>query len=307
MENAQDAPLTGLGRSVARPTALKFFGKTAVNVNQESVEYEFFRRVVLPNGTLKTTLANRLDDLNQAVLPYIARIAERPVKILDVGISSGVSTLEWHDQLLAERIMCDFTGTDLTIYASLVSLARTLSVLIDGNRNILHMDVFGRGAPPIAEGLQGIFAGIVRMLFRGAMIVDSQLPPLQGRIRERASGRLLTCQPVTLLSRRLAHRESLCLLEEDLLAPEHAEFKGAFHVVRAANILNHAYFSDSALAQIIRKLRERLKPNGLLIVCRTDKLGGNHATVLESTADSTFRVLLRLGDGSEVEELLTAV
>jgi hypothetical protein len=57
MENAQEAPLTGLGQSVARPTALKFFGKTTVNVNQESVEYEFFRRVVFPNGTLKTTLA----------------------------------------------------------------------------------------------------------------------------------------------------------------------------------------------------------------------------------------------------------
>src|ERR1700739_2105034 len=134
MENAQRAPTMGLGRSVA--TTRQFFGKTAVNLDQESVEYEFFRRVVLPNGTFKTTLANRLNDLNQAVLPYIARIAERPVKILDVGISSGVSTLEWHDQLLAERITCDITGTDLTIYASLVSFARQLSVLIDGNRNI---------------------------------------------------------------------------------------------------------------------------------------------------------------------------
>ena len=164
MENAQGAPTTSFGRSVARPTTRKFFGKTAVNLDQESIEYEFFRRVVLPNGTFKTTLANRLDDLNQAVLPYIARIAERPVKVLDVGISSGVSTLEWHDQLLAERITCDITGTDLTIYASLVSLARQLSVLIDCNRNILHMDVFGRGAPPIAEGF-GNFAGMVRMLF----------------------------------------------------------------------------------------------------------------------------------------------
>ena len=307
MENAQGALTTSLGRSVARPTTRKFFGKTAVNLDQESIEYEFFRRVVLPNGTFKTTVANRLDDLNQAALPHIARIAERPIKVLDVGISSGVSTLEWHDQLIAERITCDITGTDLTIYASLVSLARQLSVLIDGNRNILHMDVFGRGAPPIAEGLPGIFAGMVRMLFRGAMMVDSQLPPLQGRIREAASGRLLTCEPVTLLSRRLAQRESLCLLEEDLLAPERPEFKGAFHVVRAANILIRAYFSDNALAQIIKKLRERLKPNGLLIVCRTDKFGANHATIFESTANSAFRVLLRLGDGCEVEGLLTGV
>jgi len=58
------------------------------------------------------------------------------------------------------------------------------------------------------------------------------------------------------------------------------------------------------LAQIIEKLRERLKPNGLLIVCRTDSVGVNHATVFESTRDSKFRVLLRLGGGSEVEGLM---
>ena len=69
--------------------------------------------------------------------------------------------------------------------------------------------------------------------------------------------------------------------------------------------LNRAYFSDSVLAQIIEKLRERLKPNGLLIVCRTDSVGVNHATVFESTADSKSRVLLRLGGGSEIEGLMT--
>jgi hypothetical protein len=44
-----------------------------------------------------------------------------------------------------------------------------------------------------------------------------------------------------------------------------------------------------------------------LIVCRTDKIGVNHATIFEFTAESKFRVLQRLGDGSEVEEVLTRV
>jgi hypothetical protein len=305
VENIQGIPTTGFHGSLARPITRTVFRKTAVSPHeQESLEYEFFVRVVLPNGTVKSTRANRLDDLNHAALPYIARIAEKPVKIMDVGVSSGVSTLEWHEHLSAERIACDITGTDLTIYASLVSLGPQLSVLIDASRNILHLDIFGRGAPPSAEGLQGMFAGIIRMLFRGALMVDSQLPPLQGRVREAANGRLLTCEPVTLLSKRFAQCESLRVIEEDLLAPERPEFKGAFHVVRAANVLNRAYFLDSVLAQIIEKLRERLKPNGLLIVCRTDSVGVNHATVFESTRDSKFRVLLRLGGGSEVEGLM---
>jgi hypothetical protein len=181
VENIRGIPTTGYDGSLARPSTRTVFRRTAVNSQeQESLEYEFFVRVVLPNGTVKSTRANRLDDLNHAALPYIARIAERPVKIMDVGVSSGVSTLEWHEHLSAEHIACDITGTDLTIYASLVSLGPQLAVLIDANRNILHLDLFGRGAPPSAEGLQGIFAGIVRLLFRGALMVDSQLPPLQG-------------------------------------------------------------------------------------------------------------------------------
>ena len=118
-------------------------------------------------------------------------------------------------------------------------------------------------------------------------------------------GRLLRCEPVTLLSRKLTHCESLHFVEEDLIAPERPDFKAAFHVVRAANVLNRAYFSDEALVQIIKKLSQRLKPNCMLIVCRTDKAGVNHATIFESTPEATLCVIFRLGDGSEIEQLVS--
>jgi chemotaxis methyl-accepting protein methylase len=294
--------------SMTRPSTRAVFQKTAASAHeQDALEYEFFIRVVLPNGTVKTTQPHRLDDLNRAVLPYIERLSDRPVKIMDVGVSSGVSTQEWFDQLSASNISCDITATDLTIYASLVSFAPQLSALIDGNRNILHLDVWGRGMPPSAKGLQGVCAATIRMLFRGAMMVDSNLPPLQGRIREAANGRLLRCEPVTLLSRKLTQLESLRVVEEDLIAPEHPDFKAAFHVVRAANVLNHAYFSDQTLVQIIKKLNQRLKPNCILILCRTDKAGVNHATIFESMADATLRVIFRLGGGSEIEQLVSGI
>ena len=174
--------------SETRPSTRAVFQETAASVHdQEALEYEFFIRVVLPNGTAKTTQPHRLDDLNRAVLPYIERLSDRPVKIMDVGVSSGVSTREWYDQLSASNISCDITATDLTIYASLVSFAPQLSALIDGNRNILHLDVWDRGTPPSAKGLRGVCAATIRMLFHGAMMVDSHLPPLQGRIREAAN------------------------------------------------------------------------------------------------------------------------
>jgi chemotaxis methyl-accepting protein methylase len=289
------------------PTTRQVLGNTLGTVNeQESREFEYFRRVMLPNGTKKSTESNRLNDLNQAVLPHIARFAESPVKIMDVGVSSGVSTLEWYEHLASQSIRCDITATDLIVYASLVSLGRNLEALIDRDRNILHFDVFGRGTPPVADGLRRFSAGFMRAVFQASMLLDSHLPPLRGHIREAAAGRLVRCEPVALLTSRLAQHESLRVIEDDLQGTARPEFNGAFHVVRAANILNLVYFSEPALVQMVRKLKERLKQNGLLIVCRTDN-HTNHATVFEATADSKLRVLSRLGSGSEIEELVTQI
>lgn len=308
IETVSPPPSTETSHWNPRPTTREVFASTPVPPasGQEFLEREFFERVQLPNGTIKTTNARRMDDLNAAVLPYMTQIADRPLRVMDVSISSGVSTLEWHDFLAANGIACDLIGTDLTVYTSLVSLTSRLAVLIDRHRNILHVDAFGRGAPPRANGVQGIAAGMLRLLFGAAMLVDRRLPPLHGQVRQSAKGHLLKCEPVTLLTRGMSERETLHIAEEDLLAPEQPEFKEAFHVVRAANILNRAYFSTQVLVQIAKKLKARLKPNGLLIVCRTDHEGVNNATLFQSCAQG-LRVLHRLGVGSEIEELLVGL
>jgi hypothetical protein len=300
-------PETDRGTATTRPTTKQVFGtRVASAAGQDFLERKFFDRVVLPNGTFKTTNAHRMDDLNQAVLPFLPRIPGRPLKIMDVSISSGVSTLEWHDFLAANGIPSDMVGTDLTVYTSLVSLGSQLAALIDRDRNILHLDAFGRGAPPRGEGLAGFAAGMIRMLFEAAMAMERDLPPLRGRVRETAEGRMLKCEPVTLLTRGFSERETLHVFEEDLLGEERTEFKGAFHVLRAANILNHSYFSDDALGRIAKKLTARLKPRGVLIVCRTSDEGQNNATIFESIPGSKLRVLSRMGTGSEIEDLLTS-
>jgi chemotaxis methyl-accepting protein methylase len=96
-------------------------------------------------------------------------------------------------------------------------------------------------------------------------------------------------------------------MEDDLLAIDRAEFKKAFHVVRAANILNRAYFPEQVLTEIITKLKGRLKENGLLVVCRTADDGTNNATIFRLTAESKLQVMKRLGSGSEIEEIASGV
>jgi hypothetical protein len=289
----------------ARPTTRQVFGaRFSSSAVQELLEREFFERVALPNGTFKTTKARRLDDLNHTVLSHLPQVSGRALKIMEVSISSGISTLEWHDFLSENRIRFEMVGTDLTVYTSLVSLAPQLEALIDRSRNILHLDAFGCGLHPRGDGLVGFAAGMIRMLFEAAMTIDKNLPALQGRVRESALGHLLKCEPVTLLTRGFFERESLQVFEDDLLGDERPEFKNAFHVVRAANILDRAYFSDQALTRIAAKLKVRLKPNGLLIVCRSMDNSKNNATIFEAPAGAGLRVLSRLGTGSEIEDLL---
>jgi hypothetical protein len=289
----------------SRPTTRQVFGTHVwPPADQEYLERRFFDRVVLPNGTLKTTNARRLDDLNQAVLPHLPRIPGRALKVMDVSISSGVSTLEWHDYFSENGIRIEMVGTDLTVYTSLISFGPQLAALIDRNRNILHLDILGRGLPPSSRGLSNLAAGMIRTFFRAAMMIDAKLPPLQGRVREAAQGRVLKCEPVTLLSRGVSERETLQVFEDDLLGDERPDFQNAFHVLRAANILNFAYFPKEVLARIARKLKMRLKPNGVLIVCRTTQEGKNNGTIFEAPAGAGLKVLARLGEGSEIEDLL---
>lgn len=297
-----------LGRPARpRPITRDVFGTFQTPVSQqEQLETEFFKRVVLPNGTFKTTNPHRLDDLNLAVFPFLARIAERPVKILDVAISSGVSTIEWYDQLTDARIPCEFTGTDLIVNAWLMSLTRHLGVLVDRDRNFLHLDAFGHGAPPTASGARGIFACILRGVFRAAIQIDKTLPHVRCNADEPPRGWLLTCEPVKLLTRKLAERDCVRIIEEDLLTPETPENRRAFHVVRAANVLNRAYFPEATLLQMANKLRARLKPRGLLIVSRTTSDAANHATICELVDEGRLRVVHLLGGGSEIEDLLAA-
>jgi hypothetical protein len=295
------------GRLVAveRPTTHQVFRENATGQQQDLLEREFFGRVVLPNGTVKSTNANRMNDLNAAALPYVQRLVERPVQIMDVGISSGVSTVEWYEQLRGAGIVCEMLATDLTIYASLLSLGSSFGAVIDRHRNILHLDILGRGAPPSATGVQGIFAAAVRLAFRAAMAVDRSLPPLRGQTQEAATGMLLKCEPISLLTKKMKQQNALRVIEDDLVAGDRPEFKHAFHVIRAANILNRAYFADATLVQMLNKLGNRLKPNGVLIVCRTNDEGVNHGTIFRQVEGGKFQVLSRIGSGSEIEDLLT--
>jgi methylase of polypeptide subunit release factors len=96
---------------------------------------------------------------------------------------------------------------------------------------------------------------------------------------------------------------AFAFIEDDLLNGN--DLKQSFHVIRAANILNLHCFPESVLRRMISNLKERLSDNGLLIVCRTKADRSNHGTIFQLRGGS-ISALAKIGEGSEVEHLITA-
>jgi hypothetical protein len=257
--------------SHSRPTASEFIS----SIYDPQLEREFFARVMLPNGTAKFTSEHRLDDLNHLSLPMIKALPFKPLRIMDVAASSGVSSAEWHDQLLSAGLDFTLCATDL-VTTALHAKALGAECLFDGQMKPIHVSAFGRGMPPKAPMPIGIVP----------MAVSTCLKLVRNR-------------PVSLMSKRFQESPRLRIEQDDI---QKRSCLTGFHVLRAANILHRKYFTERQLIDIIQKLKSRLAEGGLFIVCRT--LDGCSHGVMCSFNSGTLLVVARIGNGHEVEPLL---
>jgi hypothetical protein len=286
-----------------------FFASGTPVEEQYALERQFFDRVALTNGTQKTTYSNRFDDVNEAFLPHFVKMADRPIRIMDVGASSGLSTLEWYAQLARSGIDCEIIGSDLTIYVTLATFRFTAKVaaLLDRNGDIIHFDLFNVGwmRQPYRKLLRPntLRTLAVRALFRAARMFDGKPSPDTEKTLS-SKGWLLEYQSIALLSRGLIQNDKVRMIEDDLLAENNIELCRAFNVIRAANILHAVYFSVDLIERMLATLKRRLRDGGLLIIVRTDANKRNHASIFRLTGDQ-FLVIDRFGNGCEIEHIIS--
>ena len=254
-----------------KPTATEFL----TSPYDPQLEKDFFSRVMLPNGTIKTTSEHRLDDLNELALPHIKALPFSPLRICDVAASSGVSSAEWYDQLLSSGLDFQMYATDLTTTA--IHLKNGWAEgLFDEHMRPLHLSAFGRGMPPKADFPRGLVTAAISAY-------------LKLTVRQRST--------VSLMSKRLS--PSVQVECDDITQPS---ILYGFHVLRAANILHYEYFSKEQLASIIANLKCRLVEGGLFIACRTMKDGSNHGAIFRHEA-MRLSLIAMIGSGLEIENL----
>jgi hypothetical protein len=266
---------------VMRSLVRDVFGDGAAS--SADAEFELFTRIRLPSGVHKTTELRRLDDVNERVLRFLP--SDRPLELMDVAVSTAITTVEWSEQLTAAGIDHHLLAGDSHIDAAWLSLP-FCDLLLDRDRNrLLLAVVLGRSIDVLGSSWRSALA----------------LPVLKTAVRVSKVMRV-PMRHIELVSPRVRGCPAIDIVEDDIFVAR-PELRGRFHVVRAANILNRGYFDDARLRAAVAGLRERLRPGGLLIVCRTLEDGSNHGSFFKADGDG-WTVIDRIGDGSEIERLI---
>jgi hypothetical protein len=275
-------------------TAAAFFSRPADRIVPED-EAAFFSSLRPTYATPKQTNDDRLADVNRRLIELL-RGRGGPLKtVLDVGISSGITTVELHSALRTAGFHARTTGTDLVLDGHIVSPFPGCHVLLDGRGEPLQFDVLG----------MAINAWRRRLDYLDGMLVVRKLlhRHFGGRAKIMlAEGR--ASRHVRLVSPRALRHPDVRIVEDDA-SKSNPGFLRAFDLIRAANILNPRYFDEGRLRAVAANLKSYLAgPGSWLLVVRTFDRGRNRGTLFELTREGHLEPIERFGGGSEIEALV---
>ncbi len=274
-------------------SARKFY---SANFNEADLAAEsaFFSRLKMRNGTFKLTQVSRFRELEVAFRSIIMDRAHSLHQVLDVGVSTGLTTVELAHFLKDCGATVQITATDLFVQAHIVELFPEVTVFCDPEGWPLQYELFGVPIRPWIRRLDYATLAFIPLLLARTMLQ----PRLCSRIRAGRSDK------VQMITRSLPEHCEIDFIEDDIMSrSEH--LRGRFDLVRAANILNTNYFSVDQLKTAIANVHSYLRgPGAMVMVTRTSRTQENNGTLFELKDDGSFAVLGRVRGGSEIESLL---
>lgn len=277
--------------------AAKSFFESPTTELTPQMEQEFFASLMTRNKTYKTTFHQRFADANPLLLRQLKRDGLQTPTILDVGVSSGVSTVELHDDLRAGGFDPRIVATDVLVDASLVCVLPGCYALVDPAGFPLRFDLpFGTMKPWVVRSdyRSGFF--VLRKIINVAMTSISK------RILRNPDNARIS--RVKLVSPRLLAHSSISVCNDDI-SRYNDTFANRFDFVRVANVLNRGYFSQDMLTAMLANIGRYLRgPRATLFVVRTHEDTHNHGTLFRMGDDHHFEVAWRVGNGSEIEDVV---
>ncbi len=258
------------------------------------LEREFYRSIKTSNGTKKSTALRRLDAMNDLFFVTLERCQLVPRIAMDIGISSGVTTLEWLREFDKRGLPVTMIATDLVMSVDLYAIGRHMRVLTERNGHLLQIELFGNGICTHMRRRDYVTGGVV---WRKALChVARSL--LKKAVHQRT---------YQLVSPAVRDQARIRLFDDDILAPNPPEFARCADVVRVGNLVQPIYFSEDQIRRAAENIGERCRGEGsIVVVCRNTREGLD-GSILRMTRTRQFSVEARLGHGSEVERYFTRV
>lgn len=261
------------------------------------MEEDFFSSLMTRNKTYKTTFHNRLSDINPTLREYLLRHGPSAPRIMDVGVSSGISTVELYDDLRQGGLEVEILASDILVDASLVRVFPGCHVLVDPDGFPLRLDLpFVSMKPWVTRG--DYFNG----MFLVRKFVNALFTHRAHRVMHKSDDRRIS--EVKLVTPRALSKMGITVCRDDISQYKSA-YASSFDFIRAANVLNKGYFPPGQLSKMIANIARYLRePHGSLLVVRTHDDRSNHGTLFRLGENQQFELVQRYGSGSEIEDVV---
>ena len=259
----------------------------------QMLEREFYRSIQTSNGSKKSTGLRRLDAMNDLFFATLDRCQLAPRSVMDIGISSGVTTLEWLREFDKRGLSVTMIATDLVMSVDLFAIGRHMRVLTEKNGHLLQIELFGSGIRTFLRRRDYLTGGVV---WRNALCYAAR--SLLGQATHEGT--------YLLVSPALRDQDRIKLFDDDIFAPNPPQFMRCADVVRVANLVQPIYFSNDQISRAVENIRERCRGQGSIVVVCRNTGASLEGSILRMTDRRQFTVEARLGHGSEVEGHFTA-
>jgi len=247
---------------------------------------EFFSYLRLPNGTFKTTLANRMDDVNERVANLLSSTPSeaKSYRILDGATSSGTAAVEFSTALSRRGVRHELCASDQTAFVRRLK-AGLFDILATADGSLLQVDIGSLAFPNTPPSrLSGLVFSAARRQWDRAL--------RQGRQPE----------AIPLLS-RTARQSNVRFSNGDVWGELFEDEPGErFDVIRVANLLQPAYFPEERLRLALSNLRRFLVPGGLLVLVRSSESKNLYG--LFRLDENRFRLVEESAEPLEIRNLV---
>lgn len=242
-------------------------------------------------GTWKRTNRGRLPVTERMIATHLAPEPDRPIELLDIGASDGITTLDLVAALrrpFGDRIRAVMADINLALLryrmGPLVEYraANGEPIMARIGRIGLRLSGGRREDGAATDRLGALYLACGSL--RRAMRLDKRIPLVHPLVAGEAA---------------IAAIELDCLVRDEALVDR-------FLAVRASNVLNRAYFTPSQLTAAVGNIHAYLRAGGCFVVSRNhDEPGGEteHGSVWRKEG-RRFAALAAFGAGSELDEAI---